>query len=194
VHRETIKRAASELFSSLSYSKTSVYDIAQAAGLGKGTIYLYFSSKDEILWSLMDDRVNTLTAVLKERVENTTIPFSEKLQEFTDTLVDEYLALKKLLFGNFDKVEGRMLRDVFIKFGTYQVWMRDLVTRIARVHGLGSELKPEELDARTDEVVELIVGHVVLFTMRNDWNENEKLKENLGPLLERLFRHYVLRT
>lgn len=36
------------LFGRFGFRKTTIDEIAQAAGLGKGTIYLYFKSKDEI--------------------------------------------------------------------------------------------------------------------------------------------------
>ena len=40
--------AATQVFSKLGVAKTKMIDIAQAAGIGKGTIYEYFRSKEEI--------------------------------------------------------------------------------------------------------------------------------------------------
>lgn len=45
---ERILEAAQKLFSRFGPRKTSIDEIAQQAGLGKGTIYLYFRSKDEL--------------------------------------------------------------------------------------------------------------------------------------------------
>lgn len=44
--------AALRLFSNNGYRKTSVDDIAAAAGIGKGTIYLYFESKEALFRAL----------------------------------------------------------------------------------------------------------------------------------------------
>jgi len=41
--------AAVKLVSSQGYDKTSVAEIAKEAGIGKGTVYLYFSSKDQLI-------------------------------------------------------------------------------------------------------------------------------------------------
>jgi len=45
----TIANAAAKLFSSKGYVATSMEDVAAAAKISKGSIYYYFSTKDEIL-------------------------------------------------------------------------------------------------------------------------------------------------
>ncbi len=47
--RLRIIQAASELFTDQSYRKTNVGEIARAAGVAKGTVYLYFKTKVDIL-------------------------------------------------------------------------------------------------------------------------------------------------
>ena len=47
--RERILRAATELFVAYGYRKTSVEDVAGAAGVAKGTVYLYYRNKAELL-------------------------------------------------------------------------------------------------------------------------------------------------
>ncbi|MBI1238842.1 MAG: TetR family transcriptional regulator [Alphaproteobacteria bacterium] len=46
--RARIVEAASELFQRYGIKRTAIDDIAAAAGIAKGTIYLYFKSKDEV--------------------------------------------------------------------------------------------------------------------------------------------------
>ena len=45
----TIANTAAKLFSSKGYVKTSMEDVAAAAKISKGSIYYYFSTKDEVL-------------------------------------------------------------------------------------------------------------------------------------------------
>ena len=54
--REAIMDAALELFGASGLDGTSVEAIARDAGIGKGTIYLYFKSKDEILDAIFAER------------------------------------------------------------------------------------------------------------------------------------------
>jgi TetR/AcrR family transcriptional regulator, fatty acid metabolism regulator protein len=52
--REAILRAATSVFAENGYFNSKVADIAQAAGVADGTVYLYFKSKEEILHSIFD--------------------------------------------------------------------------------------------------------------------------------------------
>ena len=47
--REDIVLAALAVFAEKGFSKTTIKDIAEQAGIGKGTIYEYFNDKDEII-------------------------------------------------------------------------------------------------------------------------------------------------
>jgi TetR/AcrR family transcriptional regulator, fatty acid metabolism regulator protein len=56
--REAILRAAIEVFARRGYFGAQVADIARAAGVAAGTVYLYFKSKDDILVSIFDRTMN----------------------------------------------------------------------------------------------------------------------------------------
>lgn len=52
--REAILRAATAVFARNGYFNAKVSDIARAANIADGTVYLYFKSKEEILHSIFD--------------------------------------------------------------------------------------------------------------------------------------------
>lgn len=72
--KESIKRAAQELFRKFGYHKTSVNEIAKKAKIAKATIYKYFDSKEEVLHALLmdyirvsvDDLIHTNTPEMDE--------------------------------------------------------------------------------------------------------------------------------
>src|SRR5215468_4498984 len=47
--RRAILTAARELFASQGYEETTIAEIARAAGVAVGTVYLYFQSKHDVL-------------------------------------------------------------------------------------------------------------------------------------------------
>ena len=55
--KDSIKRAAQELFRKFGYHKTSVNEIAKKAKIAKATIYKYFNSKEEVLHVLLMDYI-----------------------------------------------------------------------------------------------------------------------------------------
>lgn len=64
--RERILRAAIRVFARKGFYATRVSEIAKAAGVADGTIYLYFKNKDDVLISIFDDRIGKLITVLRE--------------------------------------------------------------------------------------------------------------------------------
>ncbi|HVJ92404.1 MAG TPA: TetR/AcrR family transcriptional regulator [Labilithrix sp.] len=66
--RERILKAAVKVFARSGFHATRVSDIAKAAGVADGTIYLYFESKDELLLSLFEDRVGKLLTFMREEL------------------------------------------------------------------------------------------------------------------------------
>jgi TetR/AcrR family fatty acid metabolism transcriptional regulator len=52
--RDAILRAATDVFAERGYFNAQVADVARAAGVAAGTVYLYFRSKDEVLVSIFE--------------------------------------------------------------------------------------------------------------------------------------------
>ena len=117
--KETIRGKALELFSKVSFEKTSVADIAKSCNMGKGTFYLYFQSKDEIFASILEERINDLDRKYHDFYRDSSVTVEAKIRTYFENLVDEYFVIKDLLFGSFENVEGGTLKEVFFKFGKY---------------------------------------------------------------------------
>lgn len=82
--RAAILRAAIEVFARNGYFNAKVADIARAAGVADGTVYLYFKSKEEILHSIFDQTMSEAVKAGRERVANLTNP-REKLRAIART-------------------------------------------------------------------------------------------------------------
>jgi TetR/AcrR family fatty acid metabolism transcriptional regulator len=63
--RERILDAAVRVFARKGFHATRVSEVAKAAGVADGTIYLYFESKDHLLISLLEHRVERLLTHLE---------------------------------------------------------------------------------------------------------------------------------
>ncbi len=64
--RERILDAAERLLGRFGYRKMTVEDIATEAGIGKGTVYLSFPSKEEVVLSTVDRIVDRVCAAMEE--------------------------------------------------------------------------------------------------------------------------------
>jgi TetR/AcrR family fatty acid metabolism transcriptional regulator len=81
--RERILGAAIRVFASRGFHATRVSDVASAAGVADGTIYLYFKSKDALLVSLFESHVERLLAFLEKELPRSVSP-SEKLKRIVE--------------------------------------------------------------------------------------------------------------
>jgi AcrR family transcriptional regulator len=63
--REAILDATDDFLARFGYKKMTIDDLAQAVGIGKGSIYLHFSSKEEIALSHIDRIIERLKGELK---------------------------------------------------------------------------------------------------------------------------------
>ena len=62
--RETLAEAACELFLERGYADTTVAEITHRAGVSRSSFFNYFSSKADVLWSGLDERITVAEAEL----------------------------------------------------------------------------------------------------------------------------------
>jgi TetR/AcrR family transcriptional regulator, repressor of fatR-cypB operon len=67
-HEEEILQAARELFARKGYYNTTLEEIAHHAQFGKGTIYNYFSSKEDLFWGILSGLLNTANEVAESSI------------------------------------------------------------------------------------------------------------------------------
>src|SRR3712207_5449951 len=84
--REHILDAANRLLARYGYKKMTMDDLAQEVGIGKGTIYLHFASKEEVALSHIDRIVENLKERLRE-VASSDASVAARLREMLLTRV-----------------------------------------------------------------------------------------------------------
>jgi AcrR family transcriptional regulator len=76
LRRETILRAAAEIFLEKGYSEARLSDIAERAGIVTSTLYLYFDSKEAMVEAIAKD--------FRRRLGGEILPFLENLRSKAD--------------------------------------------------------------------------------------------------------------
>lgn len=80
--RDLILDTALKLFVENGYIDTKIIDIANAAGIGKGTIYEYFSSKEALFTELLQHHVVSRYACMKEEITHGNSSCREQLRRY----------------------------------------------------------------------------------------------------------------
>lgn len=85
--RNEILQAAWEVFSSKDYADATIDDVAAAAELSKGTVYLYFESKAELFHSTVEMGMEKINSIVQEVVSSSDDPVSG-LREVVKCMMD----------------------------------------------------------------------------------------------------------
>lgn len=118
VKREIVLDAAYKTFLSEGFEKTSIEKIARAANIGKGSVYLYFKSKEELFITLMEEK--SFLPKLKEIAVQPDGTLEEKLRVIANGYLDFIESampfLKMSLAGAFEFPE--LTRKVYHEIST----------------------------------------------------------------------------
>ncbi len=87
--KERLLNTAFQLFTTQGMSKTSISDIATAAGVAKGTFYLYFKDKADIQSALIARKANALFRRSLERIPEEMTRTEDRLIFIIDDLLNQ---------------------------------------------------------------------------------------------------------
>lgn len=113
--REAILASAYEIFYEKGFYQAKIEEIAQRAGVGKGTVYLYFSSKEHLLREMLKEVVNYYLSALRQRMGADASP-RERLHALFRThaaIMRRHQKVKLLIHRDFDFVDEELKRWLF---------------------------------------------------------------------------------
>jgi len=183
--RHEILQAAKKVFAAKGYHATGVADIIEAAGIARGTFYLYFTNKRSVFERLLDEFLDVLrsrvyridetvglegiTLQLRENVTGVLDAFVEN-PELAQIILNEAVGLDK----GFDEklsefYEGLMeMIEQSLKLGQQMGIVRALDTRVISASILGSvkEVVQRVLHGRFAVDVDRVVDEVLTYNIR----------------------------
>jgi AcrR family transcriptional regulator len=142
--RRELAAAAAEVFAERGYEGTRIADVAERAGVGKGTVYEYFGSKEELFFAVFEEVHRELDERL-ERVVDPDAPAPEQLRVAVRSMVEEtveqvelYGLTLELWTGASSGLYGGRLREAFVDlYGC----LRGQVAGIVRAGQAAGELR-----------------------------------------------------
>lgn len=120
---EEILKAALACFVETGFAATKLDEIAKRAGVSKGTLYLYFSSKEEIFQAVISEKVVTHIGEIEDILNLENVSAEELLRHlytFLGKVVasSKISAIPKLVIaeaGNFPEITNFYYREVIMR-------------------------------------------------------------------------------
>jgi len=178
--RYRIMRAAAKMFARKGFYRAKMEEIAQEADVGKGTVYEYFSSKEQLFIEMFKTGKDLYLGVLTSQLENKAEVY-EKLKNIAYlhlTFINEHKDIAMIMMQEFlqlgkemhqavflaHKEEIKVLDEIFIQ-GVREGYFRSIDTSLTAhifygsVHAMGASMifqgeKPD-LEKLSEEIVDI---------------------------------------
>jgi len=142
--RQRILRAAIEVFATKGYFAARMTDVAEAAKVADGTLYLYFEGKEHLLMSIFDNVLGRFIERLDDeisRIEDPTERLSVMVRLHLETLGRDH-SLAHVL--QIETRHSRRFLSLFTrgKLGEYLNRVRDIITEGQKVGAFREDISP----------------------------------------------------
>ena len=178
--RREIFAESVDLFIKKGFHETTMKEIAEAAGMGKSTLYDYFKSKDEILVWGVEDEVLELTKNAQE-ITNQPIPAVERLRRIMEMHLKYLLARKDFYIKLTFEVQRLALESqtrIQVRRHAYQDLLRKLIDEGIRE----GSFRPINSLLATRTLITVLTPTV--FTSRPTGTPEEMLNEGFDIILK----------
>jgi AcrR family transcriptional regulator len=168
---ERIITAAKELFARYGYERTSIDDIAKHLDIGKGSIYLDFRTKEDILFAVCESFAREISAILEEKSKVTSKPAMLTLREM---LQQEVIMVHEKVTRDLHTPEALLHTSATMKsrFGEFHVRKRAIILKLLiRAAALG-EIAQDK--ATEDVALAIMMATACLYPpYLNNYSEND---------------------
>ena len=179
VRRKAILDAALAEFSAMGYASARMEDIARAAGVAKGTLYLYFQDKDGLFNALLRDVLLAVHARTQEIMDDAGLTLQEKLLRVYEPMMREDSRVTRMIRLSY--TEG--LRTPELVNTYYRTLLAPLIAlQRENMHAVDSEFDGSVFDAFPQLLVSPLI-HGILW--------NGVFGESFRLDLEALYRAYL---
>jgi AcrR family transcriptional regulator len=177
--QEQILKAALEVFSRKGYAAATVPEIAQAAGVAAGTIYIYYPSKRELFVAVIKNLVistpllNLIAKLPSDRDEDIDTTVKRILQDRFD------LARHKA-FARMPSLMGEVQRDPELKAIWNEKFLQPFMTQMDGIFRLmiaSGKVRQMEPAVITRAVGGLIIGFLILKIMEGEASPVNRLPQ-----------------
>jgi AcrR family transcriptional regulator len=153
--------AATELFVHHGYRKTSINDVARRAGIAKGTVYLYFDNKADLLFHAIGEEKARYLTEIKPMFDDS-LPASERLRCFirlTVILSQKMPLVAKLING--DREIQMVMDEAGGAIGEQgSEWEISMVAELIAEAISPEKVTDDELEARAVTLINLLFASI----------------------------------
>ena len=173
-NRELLLETAQRLFDDEGVETVTMTQIAEEAGVGKGTLYRHFSNKNDICHALLDQDMHDLQAATLAHAREGSDPLTT-LRWFLESVAAFVMRNQDLLYSGLDSSPALSVAQAA------HLWWRQTIRGYLRQLNVTGDL-----DYLTDTLYMMLDVNTIRFQMHNLGYERQRILDGLNDLLTRL--------
>ena len=173
-NRELLLETASRLFEEQGVEAVSMTQLAQAAGVGKGTLYRHFNNKTDVCYALLDQEQRDLQSRTLERLKQVETPY-ENLRWFLEAAASFVIRHDEMLAAAMESSHTSSL-----EFPAHEWWRQTIRGLLQRLDLSG------DLDYTSDVLYVMLDIRTIYFQRRILGYKPERIMAGLLSTLDRL--------
>lgn len=184
--RARILEAAIRIFARLGLPNTKMMAIAEAAGIGKGTIYEYFNSKEDLFFAAFNAYVKEIEARIARRLRRIVDPV-EKLRAYFTAWINicesEFIEFADIILDFW--AEGLRSHKDKVEFDLSSMYRR-YRTQIIRILDEGiqqKKFKPVDTTITSSIIIGTLDGLMIQWFMDRDLYQVREAIEQLSSII-----------
>ena len=133
-HREEILSAAEKVFAAKGFFPTTMSDIARRAEFGTGTLYKYFKSKEELYFTLIDEKVEEINRLVKTELSqrNSTVERIKKVLRLQFVFIERNRDFFRIYISERSRFEWTVKDDLGKGLHEKMVSYIDILSEVIR--------------------------------------------------------------
>lgn len=154
--RDQIMKAAEHLFTNRRFHEITLDQVARAAGVGKGTIYLYFADKDDLFFQVGTSGFTQLCEIIERGVAKG-VPFHESLVAVCRQ-ISAFFQRRRQLLRMMQTEDGRMACEHGAMRERWLTHRRQLVAALGKILAAGVREGAVRQDVPPEALAALLLG------------------------------------
>jgi AcrR family transcriptional regulator len=185
LRKADILKAAEHIFASKGYHEATIQDIAKEAQYGTGTVYLYFKDKSALYFSLLEEKMKSMSETVQKKAEDIKdarkrlevfiqegLVFFEENQDFFHIFMHEKNSLQLIV--------GKKATESFIAIGYITDYVEELV-KMAQKQGV---IRKDYAPAEVADIYMSVMGSLILNWAKSGSKRTQSLAGRSGFVLD----------
>jgi AcrR family transcriptional regulator len=175
--REQILKAAMEIFSRKGYAAATIPEIAGAASIAAGTIYIYYPSKRELFIAVIKNLI--ITTPLIDLIDK--IPRVDITDTFKNIIKNRFDLIRSEMISRIPSFMAEIQRDPELKALWAEQFLRPFMARLEGIYralAASGRLRPLEPEVAARVVGGMILGFLMLKIMEGDTSPLNQLDQD----------------